>query len=243
MSTALIAITTHNTTNATSKAPKVAAPKAYLEAVVRAGAIPVLLPLGLPENSFRELYTRFDGVIFTGGGDIEIEHFDGEPHPEVGAADAERDRMELHLARWVVDRSVPFLGICRGLQVINVALGGSLYTHISGQLPDAVEHCYYPDWPRDHIAHTVQVVTGSRLHGILNLPNLEVNSLHHQGIRSLAPGLKASGLAPDGLIEAVELPGHPFGLAVQWHPESLPDDAATASIFTAFVQAAQDSRS
>ena len=131
----------------------------------------------------------------------------------------------------------PFLGICRGFQVANVALGGTLYTHIPDQHPNALRHDWYPDIPRDTIAHEVRIEEDSRIGQIFGAPLLRVNSLHHQGIKDLAPVLNAVGYAPDGLIEAVELPDHPFGCAVQWHPEWLTTQHEMRNLFRKFVEA------
>ena len=217
--------------------------QAYTQAILEAGGTPVLIPSDLPAESWHELYKRLDGVLFTGGGDIAVEHFNGQEHPKVGGVDEARDLIELELARLAATDGKPFLGICRGLQVANVALGGSLYTDIPDQVPGSLKH----DWQdpevykeRTHLVHPVRVEPGSRLGEILGRAVVDVNSLHHQGIKDLAPGLKAVAYAPDGIVEAVELPGHPFGVAVQWHPEWLTDQAAMRRLFKSFVEAAGD---
>jgi putative glutamine amidotransferase len=212
----------------------------YTNAIIQAGGAPVLIPSDLPESGWRELFNRLDGILFTGGGDIAIEYFNGTPHPAVAGVDDARDAIELGLARIAAEDGKPFFGICRGLQVANVALGGTLYTDISAQVPNALIHDYPgPDSleARTFLAHPVRVEEGSRLAHILAEPMLHVNSLHHQGIKDLAPGLEAVAYAPDGIIEAVELPGHPFGLAVQWHPEWLTDQEPIRWLFRAFVAA------
>lgn len=214
--------------------------RAYTDAVIEAGGTPVLIPPQLPESNWRGLFARLDGILFSGGADIGIEHFGGEPHPTV-QVEPERDAIELPLLRAAADEGKPFFGICRGLQVVNVALGGTLYTHILDQHPNAIEHGRH-DQPRTFLAHLVRVEEGTRLAEILGEPVLQVNSLHHQGIKGLAPGLKATAFAPDGLIEGVELSGHPFGLAVQWHPEWMTDQAATRNLFKSFVDAAGNHR-
>jgi putative glutamine amidotransferase len=118
-------------------------------------------------------------------------------------------------------------------------LGGTLYTHIGDQFPGALRHDWYPDIPRTYLAHPVRVEEGSRIGEIVGEPLLQVNSLHHQGIKYLSPGLRAVAFAPDGIVEAVELPEHPFGLAVQWHPEWLTDQDSMRRLFSAFVEAAR----
>ncbi|MEW6242493.1 MAG: gamma-glutamyl-gamma-aminobutyrate hydrolase family protein [Chloroflexota bacterium] len=220
----------------TESLPAVQILRAYVDAVIEAGGTPVLIPPELPEPNWRGLFARLDGILFSGGADIGVEHFGGEPHPTVDT-DGERDAIELPLLRAAADEGRPFFGICRGLQVVNVALGGTLYTHILDQHPDAIEHDRH-DRPRTFLAHPVRVDEGTRLAEILGEPVLQVNSLHHQGIKDLAPSLKATAFAPDGLIEGVELPGHPFGLAVQWHPEWITDQEAIRNLFRSFVEAA-----
>lgn len=216
--------------------------EAYVTALIEAGALPIMIPLGLPKSDLEDLRNRMDAILLTGGGDIDPDLYGGVPHPTVHEIDHDRDRDELHLARKVIETGQPFLGICRGLQVLNVALGGTLYTHITDQHPGAMRHDFWPDHPRDRISHPVRIDEDTALAEILGHPMLDVNSLHHQGIKDLAQGLKPSAYAPDGLIEAVELPDHPFGLAVQWHPEWLSGEYRTPALFKAFVQAASNGR-
>ena len=239
MTSPLIGVTTRNSRSELYQIDVIQTPRPYSEALVRAGAIPVLIPLNLPLDKLRELLGRLDGLVFTGGGDIEIHRFNGEPHEKLYDLDAERDEIEIQLVRQAAEDSKPFLGICRGLQIANVAFGGTLYTHIPDQLPGALKHTNFPDHPWDYLAHPVQVSEGSRLAEILGEPIVEVNSLHHQGIKDLAAGLKAVASAPDGLVEAIELPEHPFAVGVQWHPECLPQDARMQNLFRALVRASQ----
>ena len=212
--------------------------EAYVRAVSNAGAIPILIPLGLPEETLYKLLRRLDGVLFTGGGDVAPERYGSQPHVLVDDVDIDRDRVEIYLLQRTLEQGLPFMGICRGLQVINVALGGTLFEDILDQRPDSLKHRYYPDWPRNYLAHSVQVAEDSCLGQILGAPNMQVNSLHHQGIRELATPLQATAIAPDGLIEAFELADHPFGIAVQWHPESLQEHPSMQSLFREFVRAA-----
>jgi putative glutamine amidotransferase len=214
--------------------------EAYVRALTQAGGIPVLIPTDLDEFAVDELFSRLDGVLFSGGGDVDIQFYDAINHLTVSGVDIERDRLEIHLLRKLIAEGKPFLGICRGLQLINVGLGGSLYTNIADQVSGASKHDYYPGWERDHLAHSVEMVLGTRLAGILGESVLEVNSFHHQGVHQLAPDLIATSHSEDGLVEAVELPGHPFGLAVQWHPEWLTAHAPMCALFQAFVDAADN---
>lgn len=239
MSSPLIGVTTRNGRSDRYQIDVIQTPRPYSEALVRAGAIPVLIPLNLPLDKLSELLGRLDGLVFTGGGDIEIHRFNSEPHEKLYDLDAERDDIEIQLVRQAAQDNKPFLGICRGLQIANVAFGGTLYTHIPDQLPGALQHTNFPDHPWDYLAHPVQVSEGSRLAEILGEPIVQVNSLHHQGIKDLAADFKAVASAPDGLIEAIELPEHPFAVGVQWHPECLPQDARMQNLFRALVRASQ----
>lgn len=235
MSHPLIGITARHAPT-TQGLPAVQILRAYVMAIVEAGGVPVLIPPDLPEDGWRSLFDRLDGILFSGGADISLEHFNGEPHPTV-IEEPVRDAIELPLLRAAVERDMPFLGICRGFQVMNVALGGTLYTHILDQLPNALQHDWQ-DKPRTTLAHPVRVEEGTRLAEILGAPMLQVNSLHHQGIKDLAPNLKATAFAPDGLIEGIELPDHKFALAVQWHPEWMTSHVEMRKLFKEFVSAA-----
>jgi len=234
----LIGITTARRPHAEVRS-QIVVTEAYVQAVAVAGGCPLMVPLGLSPELLDGLLARLDGILFTGGGDIDPAFYGAAPHPKVGDVDLDRDGVELHLLEMSVRQGVPFLGICRGLQLINVGLGGTLYADIAAQRPAALRHDYYPDYPRDHLAHAVEVCIGSRLAGILGHSHVEVNSLHHQGIDRLAPGLASVASAPDEIVEAVELPEHPFGLAVQWHPEWLGSHAPMRALFQAFVRAAE----
>lgn len=217
--------------------PAVQILRAYVAAIIEAGGAPILIPPDLPEDGWRVLLDRLDGVLFSGGADIGLAHFNGEPHPTV-EEEPVRDALELPLLRAAVDADKPTMGICRGFQVMNVALGGTLYTHIADQLPNALQHQWHNVQPRTYLAHPVRVEEGTRLADILGAPMLDVNSLHHQGIKDLAPGLKPTAYAPDGLIEGIELPDRKFALAVQWHPEWMTTHEEMRRLFKRFVEAA-----
>ena len=215
------------------------ASEAYTSSLVNAGAIPLLIPLGQPQSNLEALLPHLDGVLFTGGGDIAPERYGGAPNSLVSDVDPDRDRLEIELVPQVIETGKPFLGICRGFQVINVALGGSLYEDIKAQRPDSLEHQWSPTHPREHLAHSVRIETGSRLEDILKADEVQVNSLHHQGIRRLARNLLPTAYAPDGVIEAFELPSYPYGLAVQWHPENLQAHQSMRDLFRSFVLSAE----
>ncbi len=209
-----------------------------LRGVEQAGGLPVVIPLGLAEDTLRGLAGRLDGLLLSGGGDVGPERYgDRERHPSLGGVSEARDQTELQLVRWAVRDRQPLFGICRGAQLLNVALGGSLYQDIS-QHPGAIKHTYGDD-ALALLAHEVQVAEESTLARVLGQPVVRVNSLHHQGLRALAPGLRVTAVAPDGLAEAVELPDHPYAVAVQWHPECLLDLTEQRALFTALIDAAR----
>jgi putative glutamine amidotransferase len=210
--------------------------EAYTRAVEESGGSPELIPADLPIAELDKLLARLDGLLFTGGGDVDPALFNGIPHPRVYGISTERDATEITLALHARNLKLPFLGICRGSQIINVAFGGSLYTHISDQLPGALEHSH-DKFREEH--HFVSIDPDSLLESITGTNELVVNSLHHQGISTVAPSLIPTACAPDGLVEGVELRSHPFGLAVQWHPEHLTDRPEMAALFKALVLAAE----
>jgi putative glutamine amidotransferase len=233
----LIGLTTFHT-HSKYGLPQASLTEAYIHAIQRAGGAPLLIPLGLPLETLDEISRRLDGIVFTGGGDIRPERYGNAMHPLVTDIDLDRDEVEIHLLQTSLDQKLPFLGICRGIQVINVAMGGTLYEDILEQHPGAMRHSYFPEYPRQYRAHPVEIAPGSRLAAILGADSLLVNSMHHQGLDRLADGLRASACAPDGIIEAFELPDHPFGLAVQWHPEWMNDDRFMDGLFQEFIRAA-----
>ena len=213
----------------------------YAHTVAAAGGLPVLVPL-LHEDPemLRALYERLDGVFIPGGVDMDPATFDERPHAKLGRIDPPRDATELMLARWAVEEGKPLFGLCRGLQVINVALGGTLHQDLEAEMPGAIKHDYFPNagFTRDHLAHDVTIEPGSRLGRIVGDRVLPVNSMHHQGVRTLGAGLKATAFAPDGLIEALETDNEHYVVAVQWHPEALADrDEKMAALFHSFVAA------
>ncbi|UCG25958.1 MAG: gamma-glutamyl-gamma-aminobutyrate hydrolase family protein [Chloroflexota bacterium] len=216
----------------------------YSEAISKAGGIPLLIPLGLSEDDLTIIMERVDGVILPGGGDVAPERYNGRGHESVYGVDLERDRTELFVARAAVTRQKPFLAICRGIQVLNVALGGTLWYDICSQVPDAIDHDASDDRPRNHLAHVVAVRRHSLLAKHMGKQESWVNSYHHQAIRELAPDLEVTATAPDGVIEAVELAEHPFAVGVQWHPENLVhDDTGMHGLFAGLVKAAERSAS
>jgi len=213
---------------------------AYIEAIREAGGLPVLIPLTLAEDDLDELPARLNGILIPGGGDIDPAAYQAAPHPQTKNIDADRDRLELGLTRQAVKQGRPFFGICRGLQVFNVALGGTLYQDLPSEHPGPIIHSYpWREFPPDRIAHTVKVEEESLLARCLSEgPLIEVNSSHHRAVKDLAPGLEITARASDGVVEAIELPTHPFALAVQWHPEHLPQPEMRR-LFERFIAAAK----
>jgi putative glutamine amidotransferase len=215
----------------------------YYIALALVGAAPVLVPLldDAPEV-LRDIYERLDGVFIPGGVDMDPSTYGEQPHEKLGRIDPSRDRTEMTLARWAVEDRKPLLGVCRGLQVLNVALGGSLWQDLEAQVPSAEKHDFFPNYgfERDHLAHEVTLAAGSRLRHAMERDTIPVNSMHHQGIKTLAPTLVASAIAPDGIIEAAEVAtgGH-FCIGVQWHPEVFEvTDPHTRHLFREFIEAA-----
>lgn len=236
MSRPIIGITTNQGKNIHGY-PTVFLMQSYLDAIQSAGGVPVPIPSTIGEAGLDALYPRLDGIVFSGGGDIALEHFVGRPHPRIEGVDPERDAVELNLLQAAVRGGKPFLGICRGCQLVNVGLGGTLYTHIPDQFPGALDH-HYPGSLRGVLVHEVKIDEGTRTAEALGEPIIRVTSNHHQGLKDIPAALRVAGRSPDGLVEAIELPDHPFGLAVQWHPEWMTDQPSTRNLFEKFVIAA-----
>ena len=214
----------------------------YIQSLVQAGAIPWMIPL-VDDATLRGVYESLDGVFLPGGADIDPASYGRDPHPLCDRTDPERDRVELQLARWALDEGTPVLGVCRGMQLINIAAGGTLYQDLAEQLPGSIKHDYFPykgmGFTRDFLAHKVEVAPDTRLARLFGAGTLKVNSMHHQGIRQLGTGLRTTAVSPDGLVEGIETTGDNYVFAVQWHPEALTDsDIHAREMFTDFVSAA-----
>lgn len=211
----------------------------YAEGVLQAGGVPVIVPHNLDEESLQVLFDRLDGVLLSGGGDIDPANYGEAPRAETSEVAADRDRVELTLARWIVEKEKPFLAICRGIQVLNVALGGTLIQDIPSEVPDALQHSFERGIvERGYHAHAVSIATDSRLAQVMQTELAQTNSWHHQALKQVAPKLQVTAYAPDGVIEAVEVPGQKFAIGVQWHPEWLfEDQPEQRRLFEALVQA------
>lgn len=218
----------------------------YVNVLADAGALPWLVPLLCDdEPTLRAIYERLDGVFLTGGVDVDPATYDAPRHPMCDRADPARDATEIALIRWALADHKPILGVCRGIQIINVACGGSLHQHLADDRPAGIKHDYFPTathYTRDYLAHPVHVESGSRLARLVG-EEVEVNSMHHQGIDRLAAGLRPCAHAPDGLVEGVEGVNGQYLIGVQWHPEELAGSHANMRrLFADFVEAARGFR-
>jgi putative glutamine amidotransferase len=212
-------------------------PVEYVHAVRRAGALAWLIPPGEPRLA--ELLTHLDGLVLSGGGDIDPELYGGARHPTLYNISRERDGMELELARLAFERRVPTLGICRGCQIANVAFGGSLIEHLPDEVGEALAH--RGESPGTSSLHPVELAPGSRVARIVGDVFPHVSSSHHQALRRVAEGFAVVGRARDGTVEAVERADHPFYLAVQWHPEeTAARDPGQQQLFDALAAAARE---
>ncbi len=213
-------------------------PSEYVDAVRRAGGTPILLAPGA-DDSERWL-DIVDGIILAGGGDLDPSRYDGENHETIYMIDGERDELELELARRILDSGHPTLGICRGTQVLNVALGGSLHAHLPEVVGDDIAHRLPP---REPTSHAIEVQAHSRVAEVFGSTHFDAASWHHQAIDRLGADLVAVASAPDGTIEAVEMPAHPWLIAVQWHPElTAAKDPVQQRAFAALVEASRTIR-
>lgn len=233
----LIGIPCHSDYRAASGRPIYCNNRAYTHAIENAGGIPLLIPLLNDLSALESLLPRLDGLLFSGGLDIQPCNYGEDPHPSIDAGDPQLDQLELALAHWALEEDIPMLGVCRGMQLLNVAMGGTLYQDLGDQYPGSMQHCNV-DLPRTHLIHHVYVETGSRMEEVLGTHEFLVNSLHHQAIKKLGSGVHISGRADDGVPELLEAPNYRFVMAAQCHPEEIYKDVpACAHLFSAFVQA------
>ena len=217
--------------------PSYSSREELVRAILAAGGRPYLLPSALPLEVLPEVVSEFDGFMVSGGGDIHPEFFGGQMHPSIDGIDRERDEFELELCRQAVAMNKALLGICRGQQVLNVALGGNLIVDIPSELPEAGQHRWWPNYKRGRLSHSVRVDENSLLAEMMGGTEFGVNSLHHQSVKDLGEGLRVTATAPDGVIEALEMPDKRFVVSVQWHPEWLQEYEPMRRIFKAFVDA------
>jgi len=203
----------------------------YLDGVCAAGGLPVILPLTGDTDLLSDLFGRFDGFLFTGGQDVSPALYGEITKSYCGETCEKRDVMEAYLLRRAIEHDKPFFSICRGIQILNAVMGGSLYQDIPSELPSELIHKQKP--PYDLPSHDVEI--SGELAELLKTNRLSVNSYHHQGIKRLAPGLTACAKSDDGLTEAVTVSGKRFALAVQWHPELSLMEESSVRLFGAFI--------
>lgn len=210
----------------------------YSAALQEAGACPLLIPNVLQGKTLRRLLESLDGLIISGGTDVNPRRYGEDPLPGLGEIDAPRDECELTLARLALERDLPLLGICRGIQVLNIAAGGTLFQDIQTQVPEPLKHRQSAD--KSVVTHRVKIEKKSLLAGILREETLWVNGMHHQAVKELGDGLSASARSGDDIIEGVEGTGNRFVIGVQWHPEgNWREDSHSRKLFQAFVEAAR----
>lgn len=210
----------------------------YSLAVITAGGLPVLIPNETPLADLRELVSSLQGILLTGGGDIFSDLYGAVDDGLSINRSRTRDLVEKALVELAVEMDLPLLGICRGQQMLNAALGGTLYTDIATQYTTDIKHSQPTTQSPGHLVHEVTIAEGSRLMAMIGAETLMVNSRHHQAVKQVAPGLVVTARAIDGLIEGIEHPHKRFCVGVQWHPESLPDVEVHRSIFKGFIAAA-----
>lgn len=214
-----------------------AIPDYYVQCVLNAGGLPLLFP-NVPAVCAASYLARVDGLVLSGGVDVDPEMYGAEPHPKLGEVDPDRDWFEVALVRGARDAGMPILAICRGAQVMNVAFGGTLIQDIPSQVEGALMH-EQKALRHDAHCHGLQIEPGTHLHEVAGTTRVRVNSFHHQGLDRLAEGFNVTARSPDGVIEAIEDPRHPFCVGVQWHPERMPNDELTKHLFGALIEAAR----
>ncbi|HZT40601.1 MAG TPA: gamma-glutamyl-gamma-aminobutyrate hydrolase family protein [Chthonomonadaceae bacterium] len=213
--------------------------RAYVRAVEMAGGVPVILPVTTERDVIARYLSVIDGLLLSGGVDLAPALYGQVPHPRLGTVDADRDTTEMPLIRMAVEQDVPLFAICRGIQSLNVALGGTLFQDLPSERPSEIVHQQRDlKMARDAFSHTIRTEPGSRLRGIVGAEEMPTNSFHHQALRDVADGLRVTACAPDGVIEAVERPASRYLLAVQFHPEeTAPHDERSRRLFESFVAA------
>jgi len=222
-----------------AKYARVRVNEAYVRALQSVGLVPLVIPPSLSPDEARAVVARVSGVVLSGGEDVDPARYGAARHPATQKPKVGRDATEIALVEAARDAQRPLLGICRGLQLLNVALGGTLVQDLGMLRPSEIGHSL--ESSRTHRIHEVTILSGSRLAAVVGTAVIDVNSIHHQAVDRLAPTLRATAYAPDGVVEAAETTGDWWTLAVQWHPEELMEDAKPwdRAIFQAFAQACE----
>jgi putative glutamine amidotransferase len=224
------------------KSPRFANNESYARAIADNGGAPVMIPSLADDEALDAVYAALDGLLLTGGPDVDPTRYGQSRGPKTDEGDPAMDQVEMYLGRRALEDGLPILGICRGIQALNVVAGGTLYQDVSAEFGSAITHPV-ADHPRDYLAHDVRIRENSRLARAVGRAAIAVNSMHHQGVRDIAPGFVATAEAPDGLVEGIECSDLPFVVGVQWHPEELYGaDESWAGLFRSFVAAAAGHR-
>lgn len=208
----------------------------YVKGIELGGGVPIIIPITERIENIEPILSFLDGIMFTGGQDIDPQHYGQSAENKLGPLCPERDEQEIALAKKVLyEMNIPVLGICRGHQILNVAAGGTLYWDIETQRPEAMNHtCFHS--PKHHLAHESKILDDSRISKIFGKSVIGINSYHHQSIEKIGSGFEVSMMAADGIIEAMEYPGDRFVVSVQWHPEMMIDRCPEyLKLFNAFV--------
>ena len=214
----------------------------YCTAVKGSGADYQILKWSTDEQVMNEYVSNCDGFIFTGGGDVDPSRYGEERIPECEEPSFERDEFELRFFSVVLESRKPVLAICRGFQVLNIAFGGTLWQDIPSQVKSTYQHQPSPLEMIGERTHNAVVIQNTKLHSILNTNKLKVNSMHHQAVKELGMGLTLSAVSTDGIPEGFELTGHPFLVAVQWHPEWLFPQEDSYALFSALIRASEENK-
>lgn len=209
----------------------------YISAIEQAGGIPVILPVTGDSETKKHLLAKLDGILFTGGSDIDPQQYGELPRYGLGAIEPKRDKHEIELAKIVLyETDLPILGVCRGMQLLNIVAGGTLYQDLKRDKPEGILHGVIES-PKYHAVHPVTIKKNSSFYHIFNTETIGVNSYHHQAIKDIGEGFEATMIASDGIIEGIELKAERFVSAVQWHPEMMAEHHPhILSLFTAFVE-------
>ncbi len=209
----------------------------YISAIEKAGGVPIILPVTENEETRQQLLSQIDGILFTGGSDLDPQLYGELPSYGLGPVQPRRDQHEINLAkRALYETDLPILGICRGMQLLNVVTGGTLFQDLKQDKPEGMNHGLSTS-PKAHPVHPVAITKDSLFHHVFESETIGVNSYHHQAIRQIGEGFEATMVAPDGLIEGIEWKGDRFVCAVQWHPEMMATSVPQiASLFNAFIE-------
>lgn len=214
----------------------------YVQAIIQAGGLPIILPADV-EKDIEQLVTIVDGLLLTGGGDIDPELFDEDPHSKLGEISPSRDIFEIELTKEMLKLNKPILGICRGLQILTVVFGGNLFQDIHSIHTKTLLLQHMQQAPRSHPSHFIEVEENSLLESIAKSTRFKVNSFHHQSAKHVPKSLIVSAKTSDGIIESIESPAHRFVMGVQWHPEALAEagDEISQRIFSKFIEKSRKS--